>query len=85
VEGALPHYQIVLTRQKGLDAIEVQVEVTAEVFSDRVRALEGLRGRLADALEQALGLRVAVVLAAPRSIQRSEGKAQRVMDRRNLA
>ena len=82
VEGALPHYQIVLTRQKGLDNIEAQVEVTAEVFSDKVRALEGLHGRLCDALEQALGLRVEVTLAAPRSIQRSEGKAERVIDRR---
>jgi phenylacetate-CoA ligase len=84
VEGALPHYQIVLTREKGLDAIEVQVEVTPEVFSDKIGALESLHERLARALEQALGLRVEVTLAAPRSIARSEGKAKRVIDRRSI-
>ncbi|MGA3096175.1 MAG: phenylacetate--CoA ligase [Bryobacteraceae bacterium] len=84
VEGALPHYQIVLTREKGLDAIEVQVEVTPEVFSDKIGALESLHERLARALDQALGLRVEVTLAAPRSIARSEGKAKRVIDRRSI-
>ena len=84
VEGALPHYQIILTREKGLDAMEVQVEVTPEVFSDKIGALESLHGRLGHALEQALGLRVDVTLAAPRSIQRSEGKAKRVIDRRSI-
>jgi len=85
VEGALPHYQIVLTRQKGLDALEVQVEVTPEVFSDKIGALEALHDRLGAALEQTLGIRTDVTLAAPRSIRRSEGKAQRVIDRRNLS
>jgi phenylacetate-CoA ligase len=85
VEGALPHYQIVLTREKGLDAIEVQVEVTPEVFSDKIGALESLHQRLGHALEQALGLRVDVTLAAPRSIARSEGKAKRVIDRRSIS
>ena len=84
VEGALPHYQIVLTRHKGLDAIEVQVEITPELFSDKVGAMESLHGRLSYSLEQTLGLRVDVTLAAARSIRRSEGKAQRVIDRRNL-
>jgi phenylacetate-CoA ligase len=84
VEGALPHYQIILTREKGLDAMEVQVEVTPEVFSDKIGALESLHERLGHALEQTLGLRVDVTLAAPRSIQRSEGKAKRVIDRRSI-
>ena len=84
VEGTVPHYQIILTRQKGLDSIEVQVEVTPEVFGDRVGEMEGLHDRLATALEHTLGLRVEVTLAAPRSIPRSEGKAKRVIDRRNL-
>ena len=82
VEGTLPHYQIILTRQKGLDALEVQVEVTQEFFSDEVRALEGLQERLVDALDHTLGLRVNVRLVQPRTIQRSEGKAKRVIDRR---
>jgi phenylacetate-CoA ligase len=84
VEGTLPHYQILLTRHKGLDAMEVQVEVTPELFSDKIGALEGLRQRLAYAVEHILGLKVEITLAAPRSIRRSEGKAERVIDRRNL-
>lgn len=82
VEGTLPHYQILLTRQKGLDAMEVQVEVTSEFFTDQVRALEGLHDRLAEALDRTLGLRVDVRLVGPHSIDRSEGKAKRVVDRR---
>ena len=84
VEGALPHYQIILTRHKGLDAVEVHVEVTPELFSDKIGTLEGLRQRLAYAVEHTLGLKVEITLAAPRSIARSEGKAKRVIDRRNL-
>lgn len=83
VEGTLPHYQIILTREKGLDAMEVQVEVTAEVFSDKIGALEELYRRLVCSLEQTLALRVDVRLVEPHSIQRSEGKARRVIDRRN--
>jgi phenylacetate-CoA ligase len=84
VEGTLPHYQIVLTREKGLDEMEVQVEVTPGVFSDRVGALERLHEALATALDRTLGIRVQVRLVAPQTIARSEGKAKRVIDQRNL-
>ncbi len=84
VEGTLPHYQIVLRRDKGLDTMEVQVEVTADVFSDEVRAMEDLRSRLAHSLENILGLRVKVSLVEPHTIQRSEGKAKRVVDNREI-
>jgi phenylacetate-CoA ligase len=82
VEGTLPHYQIILTRQKGLDSIEVQVEVTPQVFSDEVRVLEALHQRLAETIDRIVGLRVDVRLVAPRTIARSEGKAKRIIDRR---
>ncbi|HTN51170.1 MAG TPA: phenylacetate--CoA ligase [Anaeromyxobacter sp.] len=84
VEGTLPHYQIVLTREKGLDEMEVQVEVTPEVFSDEIRRLQGLQGQLEAAIEHVLGIRVKVTLVAPRTIARSEGKAKRVQDKRNI-
>jgi phenylacetate-CoA ligase len=84
VEGALPHYQIILTRKEGLDQMEVHVEVTPEVFSDKVGALENLHNQLAQSLNQTIGLRVEVRLVAPQTLKRSEGKAQRLMDRRNL-
>jgi phenylacetate-CoA ligase len=83
-EGTLPHYQIVLTREKGLDNMQVQVEVTKEVFSDKVRALETLQKRLYAALYNILGLHVDVRLVEPHTIQRSEGKARRVMDQRKI-
>ncbi|MGD0577734.1 MAG: phenylacetate--CoA ligase [Bryobacteraceae bacterium] len=82
VEGTLPHYQIILTRSHGLDQMEVQVEVTSETFSDKIGALEQLNDTIADALEHVLGIRVEVTLVEPHTIQRSEGKAKRVIDRR---
>ena len=84
VEGTLPHYQIVLTREKGLDEMEVQVEVTSEVFSDEIRGLQTLQEKLARAIEHVLGLRVQVTLVAPRTLARSEGKARRVSDQRKV-
>ena len=65
VEGTLPHYQIILTREEGLDQMEVQVEVTPPVSSDKVGALENLHNKLAQSLNQTLGLRVDVRLVAP--------------------
>jgi phenylacetate-CoA ligase len=84
VEGALPHYQIILTREKGLDEMEVQVEVTQEVFSDTVGGLEQLQARLTKSIETTTGLRPRVRLIQPRTIQRSEGKAKRVIDQRKM-
>jgi phenylacetate-CoA ligase len=84
VEGTLPHYQIVLTREQGLDNMEVQVEVTPEFFSDKIRALESLQHKLADAVEHVLGIRVKVTLVEPRTLARSEGKAKRVVDNRKI-
>ena len=84
VEGTLPHYQIVLTREKGLDQVEVQVEVTPEVFSDKIRALEALQRQIEAAIEHMLGIRVQVTLVEPRTLARSEGKAKRVSDLRKL-
>ncbi|MFP4054152.1 MAG: phenylacetate--CoA ligase family protein [Phycisphaerae bacterium] len=82
VEGTLPHYQIILTRQKGLDRMEVQVEVTPEFFSDKIRALEDLQAKLAASIENTLGIRVMVSLVEPHTIERSLGKAKRVVDKR---
>jgi phenylacetate-CoA ligase len=81
-EGTLPHYQIILTREHGLDQMEIQVEVTAHMFSDTVGALESLQDKLAEAMERVLQIRVQIVLVEPRTLQRSEGKARRVVDRR---
>ena len=73
-----------LTREKGLDEVEVKVEVTPEVFSDQIRALEALQHKLEQSLDHTLGIRARVTLVGPRTIQRSEGKAQRVVDKRQI-
>jgi phenylacetate-CoA ligase len=83
VEGTLPHYQIILTREHGLDHLEVQVEVTPQMFSDKIGALEALNEKLMDALDHILGIHVQVTMVEPNTIQRSEGKAKRVIDRRS--
>jgi phenylacetate-CoA ligase len=82
VQSTTPHYQIVLTRQGGLDQIEVQLEVTPNMWGDRVSELETVRARLTHAIEQTVGLRVPVRLVEPHTISRSEGKAVRVIDQR---
>jgi phenylacetate-CoA ligase len=84
VEGTLPHYQIILTCEQGLDQMEVQVEVTPETFSDQIGVLERLHQRISDTLDNLLGIRAQVTLVEPLTIQRSEGKAKRVIDRRGV-
>jgi len=81
-EGTLPHYQIVLTREKGLDQMEVRVEVTPEVLSDRIGAMQDLRKKLEHAISAILGIHAQVTLVEPHTLQRSEGKARRVSDQR---
>jgi len=82
IEGTLPHYQIVLIREQELDQMEVQVEVTPQMFNDKIGALQGLYERLQNALDHVLGIRVRVALVEAHTIERSQGKAKRVIDRR---
>lgn len=84
VEGTLPHYQIILTRDNGLDQMEVQIEVNGDLFSDRVRSLESIQKKLSSAIEHTIGIRVHLRLVEPQTLARSEGKANRVVDRRSL-
>jgi phenylacetate-CoA ligase len=64
--------------------MEVKVEVTQEIFSDKIRALEALHAQLERALEDVLGIRAKVSLVEPRTLARSEGKAKRVTDLRSI-
>jgi phenylacetate-CoA ligase len=82
IEGTLPHYQILLTRTQGLDQMEVQVEITPQMFNDKIGAMQELHKKLQDALDRVLGIRIKVALVEANSIERSEGKAKRVIDRR---
>ena len=84
VEGTLPHYAIIVDREKGLDTVEVQVEVTMDLLSDTVGGMEALQNKLSHSIETVTGLRAEIRLVAPRTLQRSEGKARRVTDKRKL-
>ncbi len=84
VEGAEPHYQILVDRgSRHLDTLEVRVEAAPEVWSDAERRGE-LEARLASGIESSLGISCRVRLAAPHEIPRSEGKAARVVDKRDI-
>ena len=83
-ESVLPVYQIILTRDHGLDNIEVDIEVNEQIFQDKVAAIEDIKAKIAHSIERTLGLRVVVKMLAPNSIPRSEGKAKRVIDKRKM-
>ena len=83
-EASLPHYLIVLTRKDGLDQLEVRVEITGGMLSDNVGAMEQLQKRFSRSIEQITGLHATVTLAQPGSITRSEGKAKRLLDQREI-
>jgi len=84
VEGVEPHYLIVVDRQRHLDDLEVWVEVPAKLFTDELAALETLEQKIRAELESVLGLSSRVRLVEPGTIERSEGKAKRVIDRRQM-
>lgn len=84
IPGVEPHYLLIVDRKGNLDQLEVQVEVSEQVFSDKVRKLEELGAIIAKEMESVLGVNARIRLVEPKSIERSEGKAKRVIDRRNI-
>ena len=82
--GYPANYQIIVTRKNNSDNIEVQVEMTPEMFSDSLSKVSALEKKLVADLKSMLGIICDVKLVNPKSITRSEGKAQRVIDKRNL-
>jgi phenylacetate-CoA ligase len=85
MEETQPHYQIIVDRgQKHLDEVEVWVEVKDQFFSDETRQMEGLRARIRGEIKSRLGINAVIKLVEPKSIERSTGKAKRVIDKRNL-
>ena len=84
IEEAKPHYQLVVTRSKGLDELEVWVEVDEKFFSDEIKKLETLEKKIQNEIESVLALRTRIKLVEPKSIERSMGKAKRVIDKRVL-
>jgi phenylacetate-CoA ligase len=85
IEGTEPQYLIVVDRGvTRLDEIELQVEVKQEFFSDETRGLEALRNRIAEVMKSKLQIAVKVKLVEPKTIERSIGKAKRVIDKRTI-
>ena len=84
IEGVEPHYQIIVDREGALDVMEVQVEVSEHIFSDEVKVLEGLGKRIEREIKDLLGTTCKIKLVEPKTIQRSEGKAKRVIDKRTI-
>jgi phenylacetate-CoA ligase len=84
IDGVEPHYQIIVTRPHLMDEMEVRVEASEGLFSDEIKELVGIRQKIEQYIHNEIGLRVKVTLVEPKTIPRSEGKAVRVIDKRNL-
>ena len=84
IDGISPNYLIHVTRPKILDEVEVKVEASKELFSDEMKEMERVEKEIASSIRSETGLRVEVTLCEPESLPRSEGKAIRVIDERNL-
>jgi phenylacetate-CoA ligase len=83
-EGVEPHYQLVVERVASLDQLTVLVEVNEKLFSDEIKNLQAMGRTLEKNLRETLGVAAEVKLVEPKTIQRSEGKAVRVVDKRQL-
>jgi phenylacetate-CoA ligase len=77
-----PHYQLIVSRENNLDTLEIKVEIDKQFWSDEVKVLEALRQRIHHNISSVLGISATIRLVEPRSIERSEGKAKRVIDNR---
>jgi phenylacetate-CoA ligase len=83
IKGIEPHYQLIVDREGNLDTLEVQVEVDEQTFSDEVKKLQELSHVIRKQIKDLLGVTCKVRLVEPKTLARSEGKAQRVIDKRN--
>jgi phenylacetate-CoA ligase len=81
-EGTAPHYQIIVGRHGSLDTLEIQVEVDEKFLSDEIRGLQALERKIQKSIKEFLGVTAKVKLVEPKTIERSEGKAKRIIDQR---
>ncbi len=79
-----PHYMLVVDRIDNLDTLEVLVELPDEIFSDEVKVLEEYSKKIRNKIESTLGIAAKITLVEPKTIERSEGKAKRVIDKRKI-
>ncbi len=84
VDGITPNYQIIVDRVNHQDTLAILVEVEERFFSDEIKELENLQKKIEHAVHQAIGLHAKIKLVEPKTIERSMGKAVRVIDKRKL-
>lgn len=84
IDEVEPHYQLIVDRVGTLDNLTVNVEISERLFSDEVKSLQGLEKKIAHDIKETLGVSATIKLVEPKSIQRSEGKAVRVIDNRKI-
>ncbi len=82
MEETSPHYQIVIDRERNLDIMEIRVELNEKFRTDSIRELEAIRRRIDHNIKSILGIGASIKLVEPHSIERSEGKAKRIIDNR---
>ncbi len=82
IEGVRPHYLVVVERKRGLDDLEIRLEVEEAVFSDIMADMVAFQKSVADRLQSVLGLRAKITLVEPGTIERTAGKSKRVLDLR---
>ena len=85
VDGVMPQYQIVVERKKALDELTVRVEIRPELFHDEMRQMQLFRDRIGHEIFSITGIHAHIALVEPQSIERSQGKAKRVIDNRQLS
>lgn len=84
MEEVAPHYQLIVERENNLDTLTVKVEIDENSFSDEIKVLEALEQKVALNIKNMLGINAKIKLVEPSSIERSVGKAKRVIDNRDL-
>ena len=84
IHGVAPHYMLYADRVNSADTLEIQVEMTEEMFSDTVSEIEAVQRKIFESVKSVVGIATKVKLVAPKSIPRFEGKAKHVVDRRKL-
>lgn len=84
IEGLEPHYQLIVDREGSLDTLEIHVEMSEDLFSDEIKTLQNIERRITKDIKDYFGVTAKVKLVGSKSLGRSEGKAQRVVDKREL-
>lgn len=84
IEGLEPHYELIVDREDRLDTLEIRVEMSGDVFSDEIKALQKIESRITKDIKDYLGVTAKVKLVGSQTLKRFEGKAQVVIDRRKI-